>query len=221
HIGLFLGDYFARPSQRSVAWKSAYRRHARLARDIRPIVVNVMNFAQGSGDTPALLSFDDARTLLHASGQALHGPPSNVTYPSISGTSVAREFVELPSQLYEHWLLPPEVLSKFARHYRTDEPMPAHMIEKLRAASTFNQGFATVEYLSSAIADIDFHSELYDGQEPIAFEQATLERIGMPREIVMRHRSPHFLHIFSGDGYSAGYYSYLWSEVLDADAFAA
>ena len=221
HVGLFLGDYFARPSKRSGAWKSAYRRQERLAGDIRPIVVNVMNFAKGSGDTPALLSFDDARTLFHEFGHALHGLLSNVTYPSISGTSVARDFVELPSQLYEHWLLTPEVLSKFARHYRTDEPMPAHMIEKLRATSTFNQGFATVEYLSSAIVDIDFHSELYDGQEPIAFEQATLERIGMPREIVMRHRSPHFLHIFSGDGYSAGYYSYLWSEVLDADAFAA
>jgi len=221
HVGLFLGDYFARPSKRSGAWKSAYRRQERLAGDIRPIVVNVMNFAKGSGDTPALLSFDDARTLFHEFGHALHGLLSNVTYPSISGTSVARDFVELPSQLYEHWLLTPEVLSKFARHYRTDEPMPAHMIEKLRATSTFNQGFATVEYLSSAIVDIDFHSELYDGQEPIAFEQSVLERIGMPREIVMRHRSPHFLHIFSGDGYSAGYYSYLWSEVLDADAFAA
>jgi len=221
HVGLFLGDYFARPSKRSGAWKSTFRRQERLAGDIRPIVVNVMNFAKGSGDTPALLSFDDARTLFHEFGHALHSLLSNVTYPSISGTSVARDFVELPSQLYEHWLLTPEVLRKFARHYRTDEPMPAHMIEKLRAASTFNQGFATVEYLSSAIVDIEFHSELYDDQEPIAFEQSVLERIGMPREIVMRHRSPHFLHIFSGDGYSAGYYSYLWSEVLDADAFAA
>ncbi len=221
HVGLFLGDYFARSSKRSGAWKSAYRRQERLACNIRPIIVNVMNFAKGSGDTPALLSFDDARTLFHEFGHALHGLLSNVTYPSISGTSVARDFVELPSQLFEHWLLAPEVLRKFARHYRTDEPMPASMIEKLRAASTFNQGFATVEYLSSAIVDIDFHSEAYKGEEPIVFERAVLERIGMPREIVMRHRTPHFSHIFSGDGYSSGYYSYMWSEVLDADAFSA
>ncbi len=221
HVGLFLGDYFARPSKRSGAWKSAYRRQERLAGDIRPIIVNVMNFAKGSGDTPALLSFEDARTLFHEFGHALHGLLSNVTYPSISGTSVARDFVELPSQLFEHWLLTPEVLGRFARHYRTEEPMPAEMIEKLRAASTFNQGFATVEYLSSAIVDIDFHSEAYNGEEPIAFERAVLDRIGMPQEIVMRHRTPHFSHIFSGDGYSSGYYSYMWSEVLDADAFSA
>jgi peptidyl-dipeptidase Dcp len=221
HVGLFLGDYFARPSKRSGAWKSAYRRQERLAGDIRPIVVNVMNFAKGSGDTPALLSFEDARTLFHEFGHALHGLLSDVTYPSISGTSVARDFVELPSQLFEHWLLTPEVLGRFARHYRTEEPMPAEMIEKLRAASTFNQGFATVEYLSSAIVDIDFHSEAYNGEEPIAFERAVLDRIGMPQEIVMRHRTPHFSHIFSGDGYSSGYYSYMWSEVLDADAFSA
>jgi len=221
HVGLFLGDYFARPSKRSGAWKSAYRRQERLAGDIRPIVVNVMNFAKGSGDTPALLSFEDARTLFHEFGHALHGLLSDVTYPSISGTSVARDFVELPSQLFEHWLLTPEVLGRFARHYRTEEPMPAEMIEKLRAASTFNQGFATVEYLSSAIVDIEFHSEAYNGEEPIAFERAVLDRIGMPQEIVMRHRTPHFSHIFSGDGYSSGYYSYMWSEVLDADAFSA
>jgi len=221
HVGLFLGDYFARPSKRSGAWKSSYRKQERLGGNIRPIVVNVMNFAKGSGDTPTLLSFDDARTLFHEFGHALHGLLSDVTYPSISGTSVARDFVELPSQLYEHWLLTPEILSKFARHYKTNEPMPAAMIEKLRAASTFNQGFATVEYLSSAIVDIEFHSETYNGEEPIAFEKMVLERIGMPKEIVMRHRTPHFAHIFSGDGYSAGYYSYLWSEVLDADAFSA
>lgn len=221
HVGLFLGDYFARPSKRSGAWKSSYRKQERLGGNIRPIAVNVMNFAKGSGDTPTLLSFDDARTLFHEFGHALHGLLSDVTYPSISGTSVARDFVELPSQLYEHWLLTPEILSKFARHYKTNEPMPAAMIEKLRAASTFNQGFATVEYLSSAIVDIEFHSETYNGEEPIAFEKMVLERIGMPKEIVMRHRTPHFAHIFSGDGYSAGYYSYLWSEVLDADAFSA
>jgi len=220
-VGLFLADYFARPSKRSGAWKSSYRRQERLGGNVRPIIVNVMNFAKGTGDAPALLSFDDARTLFHEFGHALHGLLSDVTYPSISGTSVSRDFVELPSQLFENWLLTPEILGRFARNYRTDEPMPAQMIEKLRAASTFNQGFATVEYLSSAIVDIDFHSQAYDGEEPVAFERAALARIGMPREIVMRHRTPHFSHIFSGDGYSSGYYSYMWSEVLDADAFAA
>ncbi len=221
HVGLFLGDYFARPSKRSGAWKSSYRSQERLGGNIRPIIVNVMNFNKGSGDAPPLLSFDDARTLFHEFGHALHGLLSDVTYPSIAGTSVARDFVELPSQLFEHWLLTPEILGRFARHYRTGEPMPQQMIEKLRAASTFNQGFATVEYVSSAIVDIDFHSQLYTDEEPVEFERKALARIGMPREIVMRHRTPHFAHIFSGDGYSAGYYSYMWSEVLDADAFAA
>ncbi|MCL4767900.1 MAG: M3 family metallopeptidase [Hyphomicrobiaceae bacterium] len=221
HVGLFLGDYFARPSKRSGAWMSSYRRQERLGGDIRPIVVNVMNFAKGAGSSPPLLSFDDARTLFHEFGHALHGLLSDVTYPSLSGTSVARDFVELPSQLFEHWLSTREVLGQYARHYRTGEPMPDRMIDKLRAARTFSQGFATVEYLSSAIVDIDFHSGAYDDGDPVAFERAALARIGMPREIAMRHRTPHFSHIFSGDGYASGYYSYLWSEVLDADAFAA
>jgi peptidyl-dipeptidase Dcp len=222
HIGLFLGDYFARPSKRSGAWMSALRRQERLGGDVRPVIVNVMNFAKGAAGAPALLSFDDARTLFHEFGHALHGLLSDVTYPSLSGTSVARDFVELPSQLYEHWLSIPEILERFARHYQTGEPMPRAMIEKLRATRTFNQGFATVEYLASAFVDINFHSEAYEGAEdPLAFEASVLARIGMPKEIVMRHRTPHFAHVFSGDSYAAGYYSYLWSEVLDADAFAA
>lgn len=222
HIGLFIGDYFARPSKRSGAWMSALRSQERLRGDIRPVVLNVMNFAKGADGQQALLSFDDARTLFHEFGHALHGLLSDVTYPSLSGTSVARDFVELPSQLYEHWLSTPEILRRFARHHQTDETMPRAMIEKIRAARTFNQGFATVEYLASAIVDLDFHSAAYDGgEDPLAFEAAALARIGMPKEIVMRHRTPHFAHVFSGGGYSAGYYSYLWSEVLDADAFAA
>lgn len=221
HVGVFLGDYFARPSKRSGAWMSSYRGQEKLAGDIRPVIVNVMNFAKGSEGTPALLSADDARTLFHEFGHALHGLLSDVTYPSLAGTSVARDFVELPSQLYEHWFLTGEILGRFARHYRTGAPMPERTIAKLRAASTFNQGFATVEYLASAIVDMEFHTNPEARSDPMGFEAATLERIGMPREIVMRHRTPHFAHIFSGDGYSAGYYSYLWSEVLDADAFAA
>jgi peptidyl-dipeptidase Dcp len=221
-VGLFLGDYYARPSKRSGAWMSAYRRQEKLAGDVRPIIVNVMNFARAPDGAPTLLSMDDARTLFHEFGHALHGLLSDVTYPSLAGTSVATDFVEFPSQLYEHWLLTPDVLSRFARHVETGEPMPQALIGKIRAAHTFNQGFATVEFLASAIVDIDFHSHLYEpGADPLEFERRTLERIGMPKEIVMRHRTPHFQHVFSGDAYSAGYYSYMWSEVLDADAFAA
>ena len=189
-----------------------------------------MNFAKAAAGEPTLLSIDDARTLFHEFGHGLHGMLSDVTYPSLSGTSVARDFVELPSQLYEHWLLTPVVLGRFARHVKTDKPMPKALIEKIRASQTFNQGFATVEFLASAIVDIDFHSQTSQtgradagtsADDPIAAEQRTLQRIGMPREIIMRHRTPHFAHIFSGDGYLSGYYSYLWSEVLDADAFTA
>lgn len=218
-VGLFIGDYFARPSKRSGAWMSAFRSQEKLAGEIHPIIVNVMNFAKAD---PALLSIDDAHTLFHEFGHALHGLLSNVTYPSLSGTSVARDFVELPSQLYEHWFMRPEVLAKFAVHYKTGAPMPKALIDKIIGAKTFNQGFATVEYCASALVDLAFH--LTDGSrpvDPIAFEAAELKRIGMPAAIVMRHRTPHFSHIFSGDGYSAGYYSYLWSEVLDADAFDA
>ncbi len=222
HIGLFFGDYFARSSKRSGAWMSAYRRQDKLdGTETRPIIVNVMNFAKGMAGEPTLLSFDDARTLFHEFGHALHGLLSNVTYPSLACTSVVRDFVELPSQLFEHWLATPEIMNRFARHARTGEPMPAALMAKLKAARTFNQGFETVAFLGSAIVDMDFHTlASADNLDPTALEAATLKRIGMPREVGMRHRSTHFQHIFSG-GYSAGYYSYMWSEVLDADAFAA
>lgn len=222
HVGLFYGDYFARPSKRSGAWASAFRSQQNLDGRTRPIIVNVMNFAAGGPGEPSLLSFDDARTLFHEFGHALHGLLSDVNYPSLAGTAVARDFVELPSQLYEHWLETPEVLERFATHYRTGEPMPLELREKLAAARTFNQGFATEEYLSCALVDLDFHLlPSADNLDPIAFERDALARIGMPDEIVMRHRTPHFAHVFAGSGYAAGYYSYMWSEVLDADAFDA
>jgi peptidyl-dipeptidase Dcp len=181
-----------------------------------------MNFSKGADGSPALLSHDDARTLFHEFGHALHALLSDVTYPLISGTGVATDFVELPSQLYEQWLDTPEILKAFAVHHRTGAPMPDALIAKLRAARVFNQGFATVEYVASALVDLDFHA-LTDAEslDPAAFERAALDRIGMPEEIVMRHRSPHFNHVFGGDHYSAAYYSYMWSEVLDADAFNA
>jgi peptidyl-dipeptidase Dcp len=219
HVGLFFGDYFARTSKRSGAWMTTLRDQEKLAGDIRPLVVNVMNFSKGE---PTLLSFDDARTLFHEFGHALHGLLSNVTYPMISGTSVLTDFVELPSQLYEHWLEQPQILRQFAVHYRTGEPMPEDLLKRLIAARTFNQGFATVEYVSAALVDLDFHllpaAENLDVKK---FEEDSLGRIEMPSEIVMRHRPPHFTHVFSGGGYASAYYSYMWSEVLDADAFAA
>ena len=217
HIAVFIGDYFARGSKRSGAWCSAMRGQRKLGGDQRPIVVNVCNFAKGE---PSLLSYDDARTLFHEFGHALHQMLSNVTYGFISGTSVARDFVELPSQLYEHWLEVPEVLEKHALHYQTGAPMPADMLARLLAAGTYDQGFATVEFLSSALVDLAFH----DGAppaDPMLKQTQVLAAIGMPRAIRMRHATPHFAHVFTGDGYSSGYYSYMWSEVMDADAFAA
>jgi len=222
HRGLFFGDYFARTSKHSGAWMTTIRDQEKLRGDIRPLVVNVMNFSKAAEGEPTLLSFDDARTLFHEFGHALHALLSDVTYPMISGTSVLTDWVELPSQLYEHWLERPEVLSRFAVHYQTGEPMPQDLLRRLIAARTFNQGFATVEYVSSALVDLDLH--LQGGADNLdidAFEQRSLARIGMPAEIVMRHRPTHFGHIFSGGGYAAAYYSYMWSEVLDADAFAA
>ena len=217
HIAVFIGDYFARGSKRSGAWCSAMRSQRKLGGDQRPIVVNVCNFAKGD---PSLLSYDDARTLFHEFGHALHQMLSDVTYGFISGTSVARDFVELPSQLYEHWLEVPEVLEKHARHYETGAAMPADMRARLLAAGTYDQGFATVEFLSSALVDLAFH----DGTptaDPMQMQAQVLESIGMPTAIRMRHATPHFAHVFTGDGYSSGYYSYMWSEVMDADAFAA
>ncbi|HET7410725.1 MAG TPA: M3 family metallopeptidase [Paracoccaceae bacterium] len=219
HVGLFIGDYFARPSKRSGAWMSRLREQQGLWEPGRPVVLNTCNFARGA---PPLLGWDDAQTLFHEFGHALHGLMSDVTYPFISGTSVARDFVELPSQLFEHWLMVPEVLEKHARHDRTGAPMPRELIGRLRAAETFNQGFKTVEFIASALVDLEMH-EMEDtgGFDPVAFEAEVLARIGMPKAITMRHRTPHFQHVFAGDGYSAGYYSYMWSEVLDADAFRA
>jgi peptidyl-dipeptidase Dcp len=222
HRGLFFGDYFARSSKRSGAWMTTLRDQEKLLGDIRPLVVNVMNFSKGGEGAPSLLSFDDARTLFHEFGHALHALLSDITYPIISGTSVQTDFVELPSQLYEHWLERSEILQRFAVHYRTGAAMPDDLMRRLLAARTFNQGFATVEYVASALVDLELHL-LGDPQgfDIAAFEEASLARIGMPREIVMRHRPPHFAHVFSGGGYASAYYSYMWSEVLDADAFAA
>jgi peptidyl-dipeptidase Dcp len=221
-MGIFFGDYFARSSKRSGAWMTTFRPQEKLDGDQRPLVINVMNFAKASPGEPTLLSFDDARTLFHEFGHALHALLSDVTYPMISGTSVLTDFVELPSQLYEHWLEQPEILREFARDYRTGAPMPDAMIGKLAAARTFNQSFATVEYVASALVDLDLHLlERPDHLDVNVFEREALARIGMPEEIVMRHRPPHFAHIFSGGGYASAYYSYMWSEVLDADAFQA
>jgi peptidyl-dipeptidase Dcp len=220
--GLFFGDYFARSSKRSGAWMTTLRSQHKLDGEVRPLVINVLNFAKAGEGEPTLLSFDDARTLFHEFGHALHALMSDVTFPMIACTRVATDFVELPSQLYEHWLEQPEVLRRFALHYRTGEPIPEDLLRRLIAARTFDQGFATVEYVASALVDLAFHlAPEPDKVDPEAFEADVLARIGMPAEIGMRHRSPHFLHIFSGGGYAAGYYSYMWSEVLDADAFEA
>ncbi|MDG3040812.1 M3 family metallopeptidase [Roseicyclus marinus] len=217
HLATFIGDYFARGSKRSGAWCSAMRSQKKLGGDVRPIVVNVCNFAKGD---PALLSYDDARTLFHEFGHALHQMLSDVTHGSISGTSVARDFVELPSQLYEHWLEVPEVLDRHARHAETGAPMPPALRDRLLAARTYDMGFQTVEYVASALVDLDFHDGAAPA-DPMAAQAETLARLGMPRAIGMRHATPHFAHVFAGDGYSSGYYSYMWSEVMDADAFDA
>ena len=217
HLAVFIGDYFARGSKRSGAWCSAMRAQAKYPQLQTPIVINVCNFAKG---TPALLSYDDARTLFHEFGHALHQMLSNVTYESISGTSVARDFVELPSQLYEHWLDVPEVLAEFATHYETGEPMPKALLDKVVGAANFDMGFQTVEYVASAMVDLAFHEGAAPA-DPMAKQAQTLAEMDMPAAIVMRHATPQFAHVFSGDGYSAGYYSYMWSEVMDADAFEA
>lgn len=221
-IGLFYGDYFARTGKQGGAWMSSFRDQERIngAREgdaVLPIIINNCNFNKSD---PCLLSFDDAVTLFHEFGHALHGLLSQVRFPRLSGTNVVRDFVELPSQLYEHWLEEPEVLTRFARHHRTGEAIPKALLDKLLAARNYGQGFATVEFLASALIDMDFHT-LPPGGDPKDAQAKTLERIGMPEEIAPRHAAPHFTHIFGGDGYSAGYYAYLWSEVLDADGFKA
>jgi peptidyl-dipeptidase Dcp len=217
HIAVFIGDYFARGSKRSGAWCSAMRSQSKFPQAQAPVVINVCNFAKG---TPALLSYDDARTLFHEFGHALHQMLSNVTYESVSGTSVARDFVELPSQLYEHWLEVPEVLAKFATHAQTGEAMPEALLSKVLGAATYDMGFSTVEYVASAMVDLEFHDG-HAPSDPMARQAEILAGLGMPHAITMRHATPHFAHVFSGDGYSSGYYSYMWSEVMDADAFEA
>ncbi len=219
--GTFLADYFARPSKRSGAWMSALESGYKLGDGATPVIYNVMNFAKPQPGQPALLSMDEARTLFHEFGHALHGMLTDVTWPSVSGTSVSRDFVELPSQLYEHWLTVPQVLEKHARHAETGQPMPPALIEKMLAARNFGAGFATVEFTASALIDMAYHARSEAPEDPIAFEAERLKELGMPSAIAMRHRTPHFGHVFAGDGYSAGYYSYMWSEVLDADAFSA
>ena len=225
-VGVFLHDNFARAGKRSGAWMSAYRSQSRnvdaQSSRVLPIIVNNNNFAKGAPGEPTLLSFDDARTLFHEFGHGLHGLLSNVTYERLSGTSVLRDFVELPSQLFEHWLSEPEVLKRHARHFRTGEAIPDALVDKLRAASRFNQGYETVRYTASALVDMAVHAQTTaDGLDIGAFEASELQRIGMPAGIGMNHRLAHFQHLFAGSSYAAGYYVYLWAEVLDADGFDA
>lgn len=220
-IGVFYGDFFARPGKRSGAWMTSFRDQQRLDGPVLPLVVNTCNFSRPPAGQPALLSLDEARTVFHEFGHGLHGLLSDVTYPRISGTSVVRDFVELPSQLYEHWLEQKPVLERLA-HYQTGAKIPAELVDRMQAARKANSGFETVEFVASAILDMDLHSTPIGPDVDVeALERQTLDRIGMPAQIALRHASPHFLHLFTGDGYAAGYYSYLWSEVLDADGFGA
>lgn len=221
HVGLWYFDPYARAGKQSGAWMNEYRLQERFDGDVKTIVSNNSNFVRGAPGEPILISWEDAVTLFHEFGHALHGLNSNVTYPTLSGTSVARDYVEFPSQLLEHWLSTPEVLQRFAVHYQTGQPIPDALVAKIHRAETFNQGFKTVEYLSSALIDMKLHLLGDRPVDPHAFERDTLAQLGMPHEIVMRHRTPQFGHVFSGDGYSAGYYSYLWSDTLSADAWEA
>jgi peptidyl-dipeptidase Dcp len=220
-VGLWYFDPWARPGKRSGAWMSAYRDQERFEGEVSTIVSNNSNFVKGAAGEPVLVSWDDASTMFHEFGHALHGLLSSVTYPSLSGTSVARDYVEFPSQVLERWLPTPEVLGRFALHYRTGQPMPVELARKIERTSTFRQGFDTVEYLASALVDMRLHLAGARPVDPDAFERETLAALGMPAEIVMRHRPPQFTHVFDGEGYAAGYYSYLWSDVLAADAWEA
>jgi len=217
HVGLFYGDYFARAGKRSGAWEMPYRSREKFKTVVTPLVSNNNNFVKGAPGEPVLISLDDAETLFHEFGHALHEFLSEVNYPSLGDTP--RDFVEYPSQINEHWVLTREVLDKFARHYKTGAAMPQELIDKVQRSRKFNQGFATIEYLASAIVDMEIHLRADGTIDPDAFERETLARIGMPAEIVMRHRTPQFNHLFASDSYSAGYYSYLWSEVMDADTW--
>ena len=221
HVGLWYFDPYARQGKRSGAWMNAYRSQERFKGEVTTIVSNNSNFVKGAPGEPVLISWDDAETLFHEFGHAIHGLNSNVTYPTLSGTAVARDYVEFPSQLNEHWLSTPEVLSRFAVHYQTGKPIPQALVDKIKKASTFNQGFATVEYLSSALIDMKLHLAGDVTIDPDKFEREELAKLGMPKELVMRHRTPQFQHVFASDGYSAGYYSYLWSDTLTADAAEA
>ena len=221
HLGLFYFDPYARQGKRSGAWMSMYRPQERFGGHVTPIISNNSNFVKPPPGEPVLVSWSDARTLFHEFGHGVHGLASSVSYPSLAGTAVDRDFVEFPSQLLEHWLGTREMLDRFARHFKTGEPIPAALLERLEKASRFNQGFDTVEYLSSAIVDIELHLADPAKLDVGEFERRTLANVGMPKEIVMRHRLPHFSHLFSGDSYSAGYYSYLWADTLVADAFEA
>jgi peptidyl-dipeptidase Dcp len=221
HIGLWYFDPYARQGKRSGAWMNAYRRQQRVDSAITTIVSNNSNFVKGKAGEPVLISWDDAETLFHEFGHALHGLSSNVTYPTLAGTAVFRDYVEFPSQLLEHWLSTPEVLQKFAVHHQTGRPIPQALVDRIERASTFNEGFATTEYLASALIDMKLHLAGKQKIDPDKFERETLAQLKMPKEVVMRHRTPQFGHVFSGDSYSAGYYSYLWSDVLTADAYGA
>jgi peptidyl-dipeptidase Dcp len=221
HIGLWYFDPYARDGKRSGAWMNAYRNQERMDGDVTTIVSNNSNFVKGKAGEPVLISWDDATTMFHEFGHALHGLSSNVTYPTVSGTAVSRDYVEFPSQLLEHWLSTPEVLQKFALHYQTGKPIPQELVNKIEKAATFNEGFDTTEYLASALVDMKLHLAGDQKIDPDKFERETLAALKMPKEIVMRHRTPQFGHAFSSDGYSAGYYSYLWSDVITADAFGA
>jgi peptidyl-dipeptidase Dcp len=221
HVALFYFDPYARPDKSSGAWMNAYRNQERFEGEVTTIVSNNSNFVKGKPGEPILVSWDDAVTLFHEFGHALHGISSNVRYPTLSGTNVDRDYVEFPSQLLEHWLATPEVLNKYARHCKTGQPIPQELVRKIERASKFNKGFENVEYLSSALVDMRMHLDPEKVGDLTEFEQGTLTSLGMPREMVMRHRLPHFGHLFSGDSYSAGYYSYLWADTLSADAFEA
>ncbi|KLT71798.1 peptidase M3 [Flavobacterium sp. ABG] len=219
-VGLWYFDPYARSGKRSGAWMNSYRDQQKLDGDILTIVSNNCNFIKGTANEPVLISWSDATTLFHEFGHALHGLCSNVTYPSLSGTSVARDYVEFPSQLLEHWLATPEVLNKFALHYKTNEPLPQALVDRIEKAADFGEGFATVETISSSLIDMKLHLAT-EAIDPHKFEKETLDALNMPSEIVMRHRIPQFGHIFSSDGYAAGYYSYLWADVINADAYEA
>ncbi len=221
HVGLWYFDPYARDGKRSGAWMNSYRSQERITKDITTIVSNNSNFVKGKPGEAVLISWDDAVTMFHEFGHALHGLSSDVTYPTLSGTNVARDYVEFPSQILERWVSTPEVLSKFMVHYQTGQPIPQALVDKIKKAATFNQGFATAEYLSSALVDMKLHLAGDKKIDADAFEKETLAELGMPSELVMRHRTPQFGHVFSGDGYSAGYYSYLWSDVISADAYGA